>query len=411
VSATTDHADTLAPLARPTLVQAALCSTTERLAAELIAPASSPPEWSEFEWRAARAVAAMHGISGLLAGRLRWQGAPGWQEFLFTQREHIARRHARLQNLLGQIDQELRRRQVPGVALKGAALHAEGFYEAGDRPMGDIDLLVDPAHAELVAHVLVGLGFRCSSRTFKQDVFVAQHETPPRPFGEHADNDMKVELHTRIVEALPLRLAGISQHELMRDARPGLNPYGSRVAFVAHLLLHAAGAMVFRSLRLIQLHDIALLGTRATQRDWQEMLTWDPWWALPPLILAERYYGPIVPRAVLASLHKCCPPALRWVSSRRVLSDVSLSHLWVSVFPGLEWARTPLEALRYTAGRVVPSARVRSERRSQLDTEPSLAEGDWARLSQGRRILRFLTSRTPQPWTMHNVRAALAQRP
>jgi hypothetical protein len=392
-------------------VQAALRTTTERLAAELIAPASSAPEWSDFEWRTARAVAAMHGISGVLAGRLRWHGAHGWQAFLFTQREHIARRHARIQNLLSQIDQELRRRQVPGVALKGAALHAEGFYEAGDRPMGDIDLLVDPAHAELVAHVLVSLGFRCSSRSFKQDVFVAQHETPPRPFGEHADNDMKVELHTRIVEPLPLRLAGIPQHVLMRDARPGLNPYPSRAALVAHLLLHAAGAMAGRSLRLIQLHDIALLGRCSTQQEWQEMLTWDPWWALPPLVLTERYYGPIAPRGVLASLRQSCPRILRRVSSRQKVSDVSLSHLWVSAFPGLEWARSPLEALRFMAGRVIPSAQVRSDRRMQLDSEPSLAEGDWARLSQGGRILRFLTSRTPRPWPMHNVRAALAQRP
>ena len=51
-----------------TSVAAALRATTERLAGELANPGEAPPEWSAFEWRIARAVAVMHGISGLLAG-------------------------------------------------------------------------------------------------------------------------------------------------------------------------------------------------------------------------------------------------------------------------------------------------------------------------------------------------------
>jgi hypothetical protein len=54
----------LPPLAT---VAAVLRATTEHLADELADLQAAAPNWSEFEWRAARAVAAMHGLSGLLA--------------------------------------------------------------------------------------------------------------------------------------------------------------------------------------------------------------------------------------------------------------------------------------------------------------------------------------------------------
>lgn len=38
------------------------------------APTNEMPKWSEFEWRIARAAAAMHGISSLLHRDLRWRG-------------------------------------------------------------------------------------------------------------------------------------------------------------------------------------------------------------------------------------------------------------------------------------------------------------------------------------------------
>ena len=76
------------PYSLPSLVQlaAALRTVTERLGHELVSPQPAAPEWSEFEWRTARAVAAMHGISGVLAGELWWRGPDGWTHFLSQQR-------------------------------------------------------------------------------------------------------------------------------------------------------------------------------------------------------------------------------------------------------------------------------------------------------------------------------------
>jgi hypothetical protein len=397
-------------LPQPAAVHAALRVTTERLAAEVAVPQHSPPDWSDFEWRTARAVAAMHGISGLLGSRLRWQGPGGWMEFLSEQREHIARRNLRIREFLARISELFESQGVPAQALKGAALCADGFYQRGERPMADLDLLVPPQHVERAAVVLEGLGLRESLRTVKHRVFVAHHTTQPARFGEHADNDMKVELHERICEPLPLRLVDISTLIFPLDMHPGLNPYPSRAALLAHLLLHAAGAMAHRTLRLVQLHDLALLARRLTEEDWTNVLSWEPWWAWPPLALAARYYGPLARHELMVSARAHCPAMLRRTCAGQTLCDVSLSRLWLEAFPGIEWARSIGEAISYMGRRVVPSAEDLAQRQFAVQTDPSLAVGEWGRLSQGRRIVRFVISRTPRPWPLYNVHAALTQR-
>jgi hypothetical protein len=167
--------------------------------------------------------------------------------------------------------------------------------------------------------------------------------------------------------------------------------------------------MAYRTLRLVQLHDIVLLTRRLTVRDWAQLIDWRPWWAAPPLVLTERYYGTVIPEVVMASIGICCPPILRRTCTRQRLSDVSLSRLWFEAFPGIEWSRTAGEALLFMARRTVPSAEVRADRKLALMTDPSLAQGDWGGLSQSRRILRAVRTRTPRPWPLHNVRAALAE--
>ena len=390
-------------------VAAALRTTTERLAGELANPRGASPVWSPFEWRTARAAAAMHGISGLLAGVLLWRGPEGWADFLGRQREHTARRQLRTLELLDMVDERFRRQGIPVQALKGAVLCREGLYQQGQRPMADLDLFTSPQYSVRAGEILEHLGLRETHRTVKHRVFEARDGARARSFGEHADSPLKVELHERICEPLPYRLTDISSLVSSPSAVPGLNPYPSRAALMAHLLLHAAGGMAYRTLRLIQLHDIALLAQRLSEPDWQPLLDRRPWWAAPPLLLTQRYYGTVIPEAVMASIAICCPPILRRTCSRQRLSDVSLSRLWLEAFPGIEWSRTAGEALRFMARRIVPSAEVRADRKFALMTDPSLAQGDWGSLSQSRRILRAVLTRTPRPWPLHVVRAAVAE--
>jgi Uncharacterised nucleotidyltransferase len=397
----------------PTL-QVALRKITGTLAAELAAPTHSAPDWSEFEWLVARAVAAMHGISPLLSHTLRWRGRSGWTEFLEEQRAHTAKRHVRFAGLLQRIDQRARETGIAAVALKGTALHAMGLYAVGDRPMADIDLLVRPVDAERAVRMLESLGFREVSRSWKERIFNPADERAPGDLGEHADNNLKIELHERICEKLPWRITDATEFIFPTQPHAGLNNYPSKASLMIHLLLHAAGSMVFQTLRMLQLHDIALLSSQMTDSDWKEVLAHSSrgsrlWWAFPPLELASRYYPSWVPIHVVTALAGECSYLFERVAKHATLYDVSYSYPWVDAFPGIAWSQSVGEMVEYAANRVRPSAKHLIQRESTANSQAWANQGGWTRLSQSRRILRWITSRPARPVTMHAVAAALAQ--
>jgi hypothetical protein len=391
----------------------ALCEITERLARELASPSRTAPDWSDHEWTIARAVAAMHGISPLLSRTLLWQGPSIWTTFLDEQRTHTRARHWRIQELLRSIDQKARETGVAATALKGAALHQLGLYEAGDRPMADVDLLVRPVDVERTVPLLMSLGFRQSEESWKERVFTPVDDSAAAELGEHAANSLKIELHHRICEKMPLYLTDVS--ESMFPPRPiaGLNSYPSNASLMRHLLLHAAGSMVFQNLRILQMHDIALLAERMSDSDWKEITASCPsharlWWAYPPLKLTSRYYEAVVPTAVLAAVKKDCHFVLRALGAKKSLVDVSYSYLWVKAFPGIEWSRSIGESLRFAASRVRPDAALMDKRKQLADNQVWAKQAEWSRMSQGRRMLRWLTARQTRPATMHAISAAFA---
>ncbi len=402
--------------AHPSKLQVILTTVTERLARELASPCAVMPDWSDLEWSVATAVAAMHGVSSLLSRRLRWRGPEGWMNFLVEQNSHVTRRHARIEELLHRIDRSTRESALGVMALKGAALHALGLYSAGERPMADVDLLVHPRNEARAVHLIESLGFREHRRSFKERGFAPIESHSAGALGEHANNDIIIELHTRICERLPLHITDVTEAVLPRRLPLGLNGYPSRAALLTHLLLHAAGDMAMKSMRLIQLHDLALVGRRMSEADWEELLRWSSsgrrlWWALPPLRLALLYYPLSIPSFALRALQSDCPWILRHKAQRLLLSDVSGSHLWVDAFPGIEWARSIREMLSYVASRVRPSAAQLAARAASAVTQDWAANSQWATLSQGRRIARWLASRQVRPMTLHVLRAALAGRP
>jgi hypothetical protein len=180
-----------------------------------------------------------------------------------------------------------------------------------------------------------------------------------------------------------------------------------------HLLIHAAGAMSLRALRSLHLNDIASLSSQMTALDWQELLQHADqpcglWWALPPLQLSSRYYPGLVPRAALEELSRHCPWILRRVVHARMLSDVSLSYPRIDAFPGIEWSRSPREALGYIATRVKPGSTMLAMREAAVRTEVAASKNQWDKLSQGQRLFRWVTSQQTRPQTLHAVRSALA---
>jgi hypothetical protein len=375
-------------------LQVTLRKITETLAQELASPTRIAPDWSEFEWIVARAVAAMHGVSPLLSRVLRWRGPAGWTEFLEEQRAHTAKRHARIDRVLQRIDQRAREAGVAAVALKGAALHAMSLYAVGDRPMADIDLLVRPADAGSTARMLESLGYREAGKSWKERVFEPVDDRASDDLGEHCDNNVKIELHERICERLPWRITDASELIFPAQPRPGLNAYSSKASLMTHLLLHAAGSMTTKALRLLHLNDIALLSSHMTESDWDEVLAYGSsgprlWWAFPPLKLASRYYASRIPNRVLTALAAECSYLLEKVANRRML--------YVREMAG------------YVASRLRPSAEHVVQRQHLAKVHLWAKQDQWARLSQRRRILKWVTSRPTRSLTMHAVAAALAR--
>lgn len=388
-------------------VRAGLHRTTEALAAELAQPGSLTPKWSDVEWRLASAAAVVHGVAPLLWKHSGWTH-PSWRRFLESQHRHVEVRHRRIETTLERIDTLARAAGLPVVPLKGSALHVLKTYEPGDRPMADIDLLTREEHAGQATRLLHDLGYVLSFNHPRHAVFKPATGSPPAVLGEHRDTPVNIELHTRIYEQLPASAVDISERIHPREPEPGSHPYPSRDALLSHLLLHAAGNLCKHSLRLIQLHDIALLARGMQPAEWQFLWSADVcWWAFPPLRMVVRYYHDAIPDDVLARLARDCPPWLRMVSRRRTLSQVSLSQLWLRGFRGLEWSRNPVEAARCIAHRIRPPAEEERARADEARTHLWARGQRWVSAPQHARILTWLTRRVPRPGMLYVVRAAL----
>lgn len=396
-------------------VKAGLYRATEALAAELAQPGTPTPDWDDTQWRLASAVAAAHGVSAMLGRRCRWTHAP-WRRFLRDQRTHVESRQRRIASTLARIDADARAAGIGLAALKGSALQAIGVYARGDRPMADIDLLVREQEADAAVRLLQALGYVEAYAQWKHRVFKPAQGTPVPGLGEHCDTPVTIELHVRIQERLPVSIVDITDRILPADVRPGLNGYASTSALMAHLLLHAAGGICSRTLRLMHLHDIALLSARMTHADWQALAEWGPsaaghgapaWWALPPLRLADRYYPGIVPGGLLDRLGSACPLPLRACSRRYDLTRVSCSELWLHPLAGIEWSRSAGDVGRYVMHRIRPPAEARQERADMMRTQLYLQGQGWPAMGAARRVLLWLARPVPRMDILYAVRAAM----
>src|SRR6185437_785561 len=209
--------------------------------------------------------------------------------------------------LLSNIEERSRSAGIAIVALKGAALQMAGVYAAGERPMADLDLLVQPADLETAVAVLLALSYREAGTTWKHQGFDPPGTEQRADLGEHADNPIKIDLHHRICERLPLTPTDLTDLVFPPHAHPGLNGYPRAAALMAHLLAHAAGTMTHRGVRLIQLCDIARLARRMTEADWEDLTHLHGsdrrlWWAAPPLMLTARYFADVIPHEALSGL-------------------------------------------------------------------------------------------------------------
>ncbi|HEY4145052.1 nucleotidyltransferase family protein [Pinirhizobacter sp.] len=392
----------------PRIVSRGLRHATEALALELARPGGPIPAWDEAQWRLASAAAAIHGVAPLMAKCQAWQG-PHWSAFTASQREHVEVRHQRIEDLLSRIDQQACIAGIATVPLKGSALHAIGLYQAGDRPMADIDLLVREGDIDAMTAVLQGLGYVQSFSVWKHRVLRPVDGERKFCLGEHRDTPVNIELHTRIQERLPVAMIDITERIFPGMAHPGLNAYPSNGALMSHLLLHAAGNICNRSMRLLHLHDIALLAARMSANDWDQLWAANgrgAWWALPALAMVDRYYRHAIPGAVTRRLAATGRGLLRMVSRRRTLTEASCTGFWHHTLHGIEWFGSFGEMRKYLENRLRPSAEALQEQQDMIRTQLWLRERSWVDLPRGRRFLRVLTKPVPRPDALYAVRAA-----
>jgi len=404
------------PMPATSIVQEALRVTTERIAGELATPTTEAPDWNEFEWRVAMAVAAMHGVSALLAGRLHWRGPETWAAFLAEQHEQGLLRQQRTQRLLADIDTAARKAQIPLIALKGSALLEMAIYTPGERPMSDVDLLSREQDFEAAGYLIQALGYEETLTTWKHREYQPIHTGEDRAFGEHIGNPIKIELHGRILERLPLRDVAITAQVFPRAMQAGLNSYPSLAALVRHLLLHAAGNMCLRGIRLIHLHDIAALAGRLHAADWDELMQPgedgnEPWWMLPPLAMVARYFPGRISALLLNRAAQRCPPLLRWASGRYQIAGISLSRLGTPMLPGVEWSLSLKDALAWVATRAYPGREALANSKKIILSQHSVAASRWARQTRWQRALGLLLGRSIRPQTMYSIQRALSYRP
>ena len=392
-------------------IQAALKATSERIAQELVTPQQQAPDWNDFEWRVAIAVAAIHGVSALLAARLRWQGPPAWQAFLAEQALQGRLRDERTRQLLAQIDSAAQKAQLPLLALKGSALLKLDLYAPGERPMSDVDLLCREQDFEASHALVLSLGYEAGLTSWKHREYQPAGTRHERAFGEHIGNPLKIELHSRILEKLPRREVAITERLFPPAAQPGLNDYPSLAALMQHLLLHAAGNVCVQGIRLIHLHDIAALSPCLRSEDWDALLHAAAWWMLPPLALVDRYFpGRIEPR-LLQRAAQGCPPLLRRASARYRLAEHSLSRWSMPLFPGVEWSHTTAEALAWIANRLYPGRKAEALNKQLANSHHALTATGWAQNSRWEKALLVLAGSAPRATTLYSIQSALGYQP
>ncbi len=246
------------------LAVAAVAAASLGIAAPFVAAVRERPDES-----LAAFVASTQGIAGLLS-RLPGSGElpPGLLSFLRADGERTRARWDALAARLGEVLSALRPGGIDPVVLKGAALVLGGDVPPGERPMGDLDLLLDsPRDLERATELLLAATpFRPLLDTPRHRVFVLADERVVLPAADHPGNPIRVELHTRFrLPVLGTRLDATRElvstaREVERDGLRARVP--SPAARVRHLLHHAAEDFGARGIKGVQALDLALLARR-----------------------------------------------------------------------------------------------------------------------------------------------------
>ena len=325
-------------------------------------------DWSDTDWEVARWVTQVHGIAPLLhAQSATWPGAaslaPQLRAYLAGQHQRSAARVGLLLAELAEILAAFEADGLPVVPLKGSLLATRYYAAPGLRPMNDLDLLVrreDEAHA---VALLGQLRYEQVGRSWKH-LMLARPEASGAVVdydGEHPANPRSLDLHTQLAEGFWGIRYDLSE-QVWAGARPGWLLGHSALdmptpVLLQHLVVHAVSDMIARRVRLLHLHDIALVAARVDQRGWEQLVESaqarrEERYLYPALQLASGYFG-VVPADVLAVLRPGVPPALNAMLDQHGVDQFSYCNSAPTSFrEKLAWyrpGREQLAAIRHMA--------------------------------------------------------------
>ena len=144
--------------------------------------------------------------------------------------------------------------------LKGAALALTVYPKFSDRPMADVDMMVDPRRAAEAHAILQKNGWTIETASYPADAWRGHHHLPP--LADTAGSCLRLELHTApIVAGHPFQL---TPEDIVSSARP--IDLGGVQVFVPEPHLHAVHAAIhfayshrFASGGLNTFRDLAML--------------------------------------------------------------------------------------------------------------------------------------------------------
>jgi len=232
--------------------------------------------WTYEVWQEARLKTQIHGIAPLLYCIYSDNGVLNFLDKSFTDylsgQYHLNRsRIQRIQKVLHSILMESDVCGVTVMPLKGSLLINEYYINPAMRPMADIDILISEDDEARMGKIMASIGYHLELDIPRHKIYLSNTHISSM-IGEHPDNPLAIEVHTKICCSIGFDLYDITKH-IWGNAEPGFLGFKlamkpTRSMLLMHLFIHAVHHQYNGSLRAIQLYDIFRIAGVIDITDW-----------------------------------------------------------------------------------------------------------------------------------------------